>query len=134
MLKISDAATLALHTAVVLASRPNGPVSTKEVASRLKASEAHLSKVLQRLAKVGLVKSIRGPNGGFVLGKPPSEITLLNVYEAIDGPLVSTECLLGSQVCEGKCILGSLLGPLDKQVRDHLAGAKLSELVTVHGG
>ena len=69
VLKISDAATLALHTAVLLADRTEGPLTTKEIALTFGISEAHLAKVLQRLAKAGIVHSGRGPKGGFLLGK-----------------------------------------------------------------
>ena len=70
VLRISEAATLALHTLALLASRPGVILSTHKIAKRLEASEAHLAKVLQRLARMGLVRSIRGARGGFVLELP----------------------------------------------------------------
>ena len=133
VLKISEAASLALHSTVLLAANPGKMVSTREIASRLHVSAAHLSKVLQRLARAGLVRSIRGPKGGFSLGKPADEITLLDVYESIEGPLVPSKCLLDAQICSGeKCILGGLLETVDKQVRDYLAETRLSELTNVY--
>ncbi|HPO08283.1 MAG TPA: Rrf2 family transcriptional regulator, partial [bacterium] len=93
---------------------------------------AHLSKVLQRLGKVGLVTSIRGPKGGFVLSRGGDEIALLEVYEAIDGPLASSSCLFHTPICDGQnCILGDLLSPVNQMVRNHLAKTKLSELTSV---
>ena len=65
MLKISEAATLALHTAFFLVTNPDRRLTTREMASTMGASEAHLSKVLQRLVHAGLVESVRGPKGGF---------------------------------------------------------------------
>ena len=122
-----------MHTMVLLASKPVRMLSTKEIAAVLGASEAHLSKVLQRLAKVGLVKSVRGPRGGFALGKGGDEIFLLHVYEAIEGPLESSNCLLGAPVCEDKeCILGGLLKTVNKEVKDYMESTKLSDLVTVY--
>lgn len=133
VLKISEATSLALHSMVLLAANPDSLISTREIASKLHVSEAHLSKVLQRLAKVGLVKSIRGPKGGFMLGRPAGEVTLVDVYESIEGPLVPSKCLLGTQICGGeKCILGGLLETVDKQVREYLAGTRLSELTSVY--
>jgi Rrf2 family protein len=129
LLRISEAASLALHTVALLAADPHKVVTTEEIASTLKASEAHLSKVLQRLAKTGLVTSIRGPRGGFLLGKPRDKISLLAVYEAIEGPLRPHNCLLGTPICNGRrCILGGLLQTVDKQVRECLAGTKLTGL------
>lgn len=134
LLKISDATSMALHTMVLLAASPKKTVSTKDMASVLNVSEAHLAKVLQRLAKAGFVRSTRGPNGGFALVKASDEITLLDVYEAIEGPLAPTDCLLTTQVCDGEdCILGALLETVNKQVREYLAGTRLSELVGVYG-
>ncbi len=133
MLRISDAAVLALHGMAFLAANSSKLNSTKEIATRIRVSEAHLSKVLQRLAKTGLVKAVRGPRGGFMLGKASSEISLLEVYESIEGQLVSSECLFGDPVYNtDECILGGLLGSIDRQVRDYLTGTNLDEL-NCHG-
>lgn len=128
ILKISEAASLALHTMTLLAGDPLKKSTTNQIATTLQVSEAHLSKVLQRLAKVGLVKSIRGPKGGFMIGKPPERISLLDVFQAIEGPLEQDDCLLGLPVCIGQCILGGLVEKVNQQVKDHLASTYLSEL------
>ena len=67
ILKMSEAVSIALHASALLASDPGTKLSNKQIAGRLHVSEAHLSKVLQRLVKVGLVRSMKGPKGGFVL-------------------------------------------------------------------
>lgn len=132
VLRISEAATLALHTLALLAARPGEIMSTHRIAARLEASEAHLAKVLQRLARMGLVRSIRGARGGFVLGKDPAEVTLLEAYEAIDGPLRPSTCLMGHKVCRDRgCILGGLLEEINHDVKQHLSGQRLSELTHV---
>lgn len=133
MLRISEAASLALHATTLLAANCNRPLSTKEIAAKLRASEAHLSKVLQRLGKVGLVDSTRGPKGGFCLAKAADDISLLEVYEAIEGPLQDSVCLLGEPVCQGEeCILGGLLEMVNQQAREHLGGTFLSDLADVY--
>ena len=129
MLKISEAASLAMHTMVLLAKDPERVVSTHEIAETLKVSEAHLSKVLQRLTRVGLVKSVRGPKGGFRPGRSTHEITLLEVYESIEGRLVPKTCLFEQPICSGNaCILGDLLTTVNRRIADHLSGTKLSDL------
>ena len=134
LLKISEAASLAMHAMVLMASNIFKRRSVGEMAKELKVSEAHLSKVLQRLGRVGLVRSIRGPRGGFTLGKDPRRITLLEVYEAIDGPLGLTGCLFGTPVCSGdSCILGECLIKVYEDVRRYLHRTKLSSLGTVYG-
>ena len=113
----------------VLAARPDEVLPTRKIAEELEVSEAHLSKVLQRLTKVGLVRATRGARGGYSLGQPAEDVSLLDVYEAIDGPLRPSACLLGHQKCNGsECILGDLVGSINQQVEDHLASKKLGDL------
>ena len=58
---------------------------------------------------------------------------LLELYEAIEGPLVANNCLLGTRICNGEqCILGNLLETVDNQVRRYLATTRLSELTRVY--
>lgn len=129
VLKISEAAVLALHSMAYLATNPGKLSSTKEIATNLQISEAHLSKVLQRLSKAGLVKSVRGPKGGFVLSRAGDEISLLEVYESIDGQLVPSKCLFGDPFYNAdECILGGLLGAIDEQVREYMSKTKLNTL------
>jgi Rrf2 family protein len=128
MLKISEAASLALHTMALLASSQGTKRATWEIAKTLRVSEAHLAKVLQRLGRAGLVKSQRGPGGGFSLGREPESITLLDVYEATEGPLDPPTCLLGRPACNGSCILGGLLDQVGKEIRDYFAQTRLSDL------
>ena len=128
---ISEAASLGLHAAVVLAGNDGRLVTTRELAERLEASEAHLAKVLQRLARAGLVASTRGPAGGFRLARPAGEVSLLEVYETIEGPLRPTTCLFGSPVCgRAACIFGGFLAEFDERFRAYLRRTTLADLVT----
>ena len=133
ILRISEAASLALHTAVLLATTPDHLTTTKEIAHTLKVSEAHLSKVLQRLSRAGLVRPIRGPRGGFMLTKIANKITLQEVYEAVEGPLPPANCLLGDPICDQHgCILGGLLETTNRRVREYLSTTRLSQLTSVY--
>lgn len=128
LLKISEAASLALHTMTLLANEPERTITTHEVAIRLKVSEAHLAKVMQRLGRAGLVRSQRGPRGGFSLGRPAEDITLLDVYEATEGTLEERRCLLGTPICGGDCILGDLLQRVGGEVRDYFQSTRLADI------
>lgn len=129
VLKISDAASLALHSMVILAESPDKLVTAKKAAKDLLVSEAHLSKVMQRLVKSGLVSSVRGPGGGFKLAKDPETITLLDVYEVIDGPLDEDECLLHMKACSRhQCIMGNVISEINTKIRDYLSGTNLALL------
>lgn len=128
-IKISEAASLAFHTAAFLAQNPDRLVSTREIARALGASENHLSKVLQRLAHSGIVQSMRGPSGGFKLRSPWETMKLLEIYEAIEGPLTQGRCLLELLVCKGnRCALGAIIHKTDDAVRQCLMGTTLAEL------
>ncbi|MCP4656916.1 MAG: Rrf2 family transcriptional regulator [bacterium] len=128
-LKISEAASLALHAMGLIAALPGGKASARVIASRLGVSEAHLSKVLQRLAKAGFLRSVRGPKGGFSLPRSAEEITLLEVYEAIEGPIEAHHCLFDRPLCEGaECGLGTVIGNANEQLRLQLAETRLSDV------
>ncbi|MBP7738693.1 MAG: Rrf2 family transcriptional regulator [Spirochaetes bacterium] len=125
---ISDAVSLAMHSMAVMASR-DGLSSAKDVAGRLGVSEHHLAKVLQRLARCGLVRSTRGPRGGFTLAKKSGAITLLDVYEAIEGPLKERACLMRKKTCNKKrCILGDSMGTMWDIFRKHLKSTYISDI------
>ena len=126
--RVSDAASLALHATAFLAARPGGPVPAKEIASFLGASKAHLMKVLQRLARLGLVRATRGRTGGYELARPPQRITLKQVYEAMEGPLRPKTCLFDVPVCKGRCILGDLIEGTNAKIRDRLARTTVSDV------
>lgn len=127
ILKISEAATIAIHTMALLSLNVDKLHSTKEIASALNVSENHLSKVLQRLAKSNLVDSTRGPKGGFKIKNKPNSISLLEIYEAIDGTLDPTDCLMGTKVCSGNCLLSNLLLNINQQVKEYFQNTKLIE-------
>ena len=129
-LRISDAASIAMHAMAFIASRTvQGPMSVADLASRLGVSEAHLGKVLQRLVRHGYLASRRGPSGGYEPARDLGDLTLLEVYEAVDGPLRRGECLLGRRACAGgSCILGDLVGTVNEMVRAQLARTRIGDL------
>ena len=128
MLRISEAASMALHTMGLLAFDPKRAMSNREIASVLNVSSAHLAKVMQRLNKAGLVRSRRGPKGGFCLERRSEEITLLEVYEATDGPLEERGCLLDKKICTGNCILGGLLTSTGRELKRYLSQTRVSDI------
>lgn len=131
ILRISDAANLAIHAMAHIArSKDKLNHSVGEIATDQGVSEAHLSKVMQRLVKVGLLTSRRGPGGGFLLGRAPGTITLLEILEAMDGPMSDNKCMLGRKKClYGGCALGALLTHVNHQVRVFMASRNLTDLV-----
>jgi Rrf2 family protein len=133
VVKISEAVSLAMHGMVFLAAKGEESHSVGEVAEELNVSKAHLQKVFQQLARAGLLRSNRGPKGGYSLGKDSDRITLLEIYQAIEGPLEVRDCLFDEPVCRGdRCIYGDLLSTTQKRFQAYLEGMKLSELTDVY--
>ncbi len=126
ILRISEALSLGIHAMVYLSNNVGRPKRVKEIAKRLRASEAHLAKVLQNLARAGLLKAVRGPKGGYELARPPEDITLLEIFEVVHGPLEDQRCLFKEPLCSGeRCILGDLLQKVNQAVRDHFSKTNL---------
>jgi len=116
---------------VLLAANPDRRFSNRDIATKLSISEAHLSKVLQRLGKLDFVNAIRGPNGGFKLGTRRKQVTLLDIYEAIEGPLGLNDCLSSTSLCRGEeCIFGDLLVKINTLTRKYLEETALTDLCT----
>lgn len=129
MIRVSEAANLAIHAMAYLATaveRP--PVPVGEVARGLRRSQAHLAKVLHRLALAGLVESTRGVRGGYRLRRPPAEIRVLEILEAIDGKLTEAGCLLGEPVCQrGACVFRGLQREMLARIREHMGETTLAD-------
>lgn len=131
-LKISEAASLAMHALGYLARSGDRPVTTREIATRFEISEAHLSKVLQRLVKTDFLHSARGPRGGFVLSRDPTSVSLLEVFEGIEGPFEPSQCLLSAAICDGEsCILGKFVVEANTLLRTRLETTTLENIGSV---
>jgi Rrf2 family iron-sulfur cluster assembly transcriptional regulator len=101
-MEITRQADYAVRSMIHLAELPlnNGRVSTATISEAEAIPLPFLTKVISRLATAGLVTTSRGMGGGVSLARPPDEITLLQVVEAVDGPIVLNHCLLRSGTCE----------------------------------
>ena len=128
--RISEACSLALHTMTLLARKGNECCSTRRLADELGASADHLSKVLQRLAKAGLLQNTRGVHGGCRLARPPGQITLLEIYEIIEGPFVFGQCVLGKPHCSGlDCMFGGFVERANIEIHRELSQRTLADTI-----
>jgi Rrf2 family transcriptional regulator, cysteine metabolism repressor len=76
----------------------SGPLHVKDIAAKHKISPQYLEQLLNRLIRIGLVQAVRGQKGGCVLGRPPNEITLIEVLEALEGRLALAQSLHKDEV------------------------------------
>ncbi|MGY0560857.1 MULTISPECIES: SUF system Fe-S cluster assembly regulator [unclassified Luteimonas] len=94
--RLTDYATVVL---TVLAAQPETVLSAAELAERAGLETPTVSKVLKPLAQAGLVEGFRGAHGGYRLARAPRDISLLEIVEAMEGPIAMTECSLEEHVC-----------------------------------
>ena len=94
-MKLSQTAEYALRAAVWLASHPDTALTSAQIAGDTQIPAGYLSKVLSALARSGLVVPRRGPGGGFILARPPEEMTVLEVINAVDPLMPIEQCPLG---------------------------------------
>ena len=108
----------------------SGPVSLADISERQDISLSYLEQLFSRLRKHGLVISVRGPGGGYRLGKCSAEIAVADVISAVDENVDATKCS-GKVGCQGgqKCLTHNLWAGLSKRIEDFLQGISLSELI-----
>lgn len=123
---LSEAASIALH-GMILVAKSDKLINVLKLAERTSSSKHHVAKVFQRLVKEQFISSHRGPSGGFSLKKKAEDITLLEIYEAIEGKIEIQECPIEKQICAfDKCILDSITKDMTLQYRDYLKGQTLA--------
>jgi len=121
----------ALQAVLYLALQPEGKKSSiKELSKRLKLPYHFLGKILQQLSRKGLLTSLKGPTGGFALSIPAEQITLFHIVEAIDGPSLFNNCVLGLPECGGKhpCPVHERWGELREQIYAMLVRKSIAQL------
>lgn len=99
MLKLTKKADYGLIALRHLASVPGATASAKDIADAYRLPVPLLAKVLQKLAKAGILQSLSGTNGGYKLARDPSTITALEVIRSIDGPIILTTCFTSHSDC-----------------------------------
>lgn len=99
-MKLSTKIRYGARAMLELASRyGEGPVDLKEIAKKEGISIKYLEQVIIPLRTGGLVKSMRGAKGGYTLARPPSEVSLKDVFEILEGPLNLVDCLEDPKAC-----------------------------------
>ncbi len=131
VLRISEAASIAMHALILLAEKMNEPVSNSRIAEAFSISANHSSKVMQRLLKGGYVTALRGPGGGYILAVDPEEVTLLEVYSSVDGKPDTSACLFGrGKHCSlVNCLFGKLTHEADELIEKHLGSVTLADYI-----
>jgi len=126
---MSEAASIAIHSMVLIARNEEG-INAVKIAEQTGFSKNHISKVAQRLVKDELLSSIRGPLGGFTLKKSPSDISLLDIYQSIEGPLEIKDCPFENEICHfDKCLMGNVINKMTVEFRRFLKEQTLKNYI-----
>lgn len=108
-----------------------GPVSAREIAERRGIPPRFLEQLFVSLRRADLVTAVRGAKGGFVLSRDPNEITVLDIVEALEGPLTSSVCDQAREETCGKsatCAVAPVWAKATDALRDVFATATLASL------
>ncbi|MBN2608074.1 MAG: Rrf2 family transcriptional regulator [Candidatus Fermentibacteraceae bacterium] len=125
---IPESVSLALHALARLAAEEEVALKLADLLVK-PGSPDHLSKVMQRLARAGMVSSRRGRGGGFTLAVSPGDIRLMDVWIALEGTFQSGICPLKGKVCPlRKCIFGSMASDAAGIVSDYLRSTTVADL------
>ena len=96
------------------------PVSIKSIAERQSISEYYLEQLFLPLRKVGIIKSIRGAQGGYVLNREPKELTVAEVLDVLEGPIEISDCLEDGFCDNSSCCATRLLWAKLKESIDNV--------------
>lgn len=128
-----------LHCATTLAQLESGvTASAAQLAEYFDLPAPYLAKQLQALVRAGVLAATTGPRGGFRLARPATEITLLQIVEAVDGAASPYECreirqqgrgALPPEDCRGTCILARKMAEAHDAWRRSLAGESLADIL-----
>ena len=128
VVRFSEAASIALHGTVLIA-KSDKFLNVTKIAEEITGSRHHVAKVMQRLSKEGYIKSLRGPTGGFVLVKKPEEVSLLDLFQAIEGKITVYECPFEKKDNYNfeKCLLGDVMHRITQEFIDYLGNQFVSD-------
>jgi Rrf2 family protein len=145
MLRLTKKADYGLMALKFLAEQPSGPDaqiagaaarSAKDIAQAYHIPPPLLAKILQTLARSGLLVSHAGTNGGYALARPATDISAFEVIRAIDGPLFITSCITIHGTCDlaGHCTIKEPLRKVNDSIKDLLSNIRISDLIEKSDG
>ncbi|MEG1641991.1 MAG: Rrf2 family transcriptional regulator [Synergistaceae bacterium] len=128
IVSLPEPMVLGLHALGFIAREEGKCFTTQQIAQGLQTPEPHLSKVLQRLNKGGLIKSVRGPGGGYKLNCVPQNTPLKKVFEVLGGAFMSSGC--GMDGCKGgSCFIGDMMDELTRALIRYLESRTMADFV-----
>lgn len=131
-MQITRQADYALRAVLYLSEiDPTKRAATSRIAEKQSIPPSFLAKIISQLSVAGLINTSRGARGGVSLAKPPEQITVLEVVEAIDGPITLNECTLSKAACPfgSSCVLRPLWCDVQSELVERLRTTSFAELL-----
>ncbi len=125
-MQITKQADYALRAVMYLAKMGNGDkAATRDIAENQQIPPSFLAKIISQLSIAGLILTSRGARGGVMLARPASEVSILDVVEAIDGPMLLNECTSAPHLCPfgSDCPLRQVWCDTRKEMHQRLSSA-----------
>jgi Rrf2 family transcriptional regulator, cysteine metabolism repressor len=132
MLKVSTKGRYVLRFMIQLAGKCNaGPVLIKDIAEKEAISANYLVQLISPLKSAGLIFSSRGSHGGYILAKPPDQISVKEIIESIEGPFSLVECVIAPGICTraSECLSRDVWVKATKELSRVFQSMKLSDLL-----
>lgn len=108
-----------------------GPLQLKAIAQHQNISVKYLEQLMTVLKSAGIVRSVRGPKGGYVLAKTPSEVRVSDCFNCLEGPVITTECVDNSRFCPktAACVARQLWAEIQNAIMTLLQSTTLQSLI-----
>lgn len=137
-LELGRRADYAVRAVVDLARHHGDPSRRKgrEIATEMDIPGTYIPQILAELVRVGIVDSVAGPGGGYVLARDPADISLLEVITAVEGEIGSGECVLRGGPCrwDGACAVHEPWWRAQQALRDELARTSFRDIAEIDAG
>lgn len=117
--------------ALVFMARANKPtVSVAQMSGKVGVTGPFLRKIMQKLAKAGVVHAVKGKGGGFALARKPESVTLKQLITVLQGPLKLNDCVFRQKLCQnhGACVLRHKIAALEQRLLADIEGISVRDL------
>jgi len=129
-MEITRQTDYAIRCVLYLSRKPDQPTVVEQIAQEMSIPRSFLSKIVQKLSRANILESFRGVKGGFKLVRKPTEISLLDVIDAMQGPAASNKCAVDKAKCNlsSTCVVHPVWLELRKQTEDYLRKISFASL------
>lgn len=118
---------------IAINSEGGKPVQLRDIARRQDIPEKYLERLIGSLRAAGLLKSLRGAQGGYLLSRPPAEIRLSEIIQIVEGPISPVECVDSPNICQRShdCVAREIWDGLKQAVYDALSAITLEKMTAM---